>query len=202
MTSNSNGATFYNVAYNYGTPPTALTTVKICGWSGIACNVADGATDMVEGDGSGNPNLLNTVKFHGSSGVSVSGILCTASFTTVSGGVTACTATSDPRLKDIQGPVPYGLAAILKIKPIEFQWNELGRKYNADDTSVHLGFNAANIQQVMPEAVGTEQHDGVDYLSLPHGTDAIVAALVNAVQEQQKQIEALKAEVQALKAAH
>jgi hypothetical protein len=203
MTTNGGGATFYNVAFNEGTAPTAITDVKNCGWSGIICHISDGATDMIAGDGSGNPNLLNTVKFHGSSGLSSSGTLCTATFTTVAGGVTACTAVSDPRLKDISpNPFPYGLKAIQQINPIVYTYNELGRKYNSDDSSVHLGFNAANIQQVMPEAVGTEQHDGVDYLSLPHGTDAIVAALVNAVQEQQKQIEALKAEVQALKAAH
>ena len=121
-------------------------------------------------------------------GSPVSGILCTASLATVQGGVTACTATSDPRLKDYTDS-PYGLDAIMHIQPIKFRWNELGRQYNANDTTEHLGFNAQNIQQVMPEAVGTETHDGTDYLSLPHGTDGIVAALVKAVQEQQAQIE-------------
>jgi len=194
--STNGGSTLYDVAYNAGSGYTALTATKICSWSGINCDVADGGTDMIEGDGSGDPNLLNTVKFHGTSGVTVSN-LCSSTFASTAGGVTTCTATSDPRLKNISGPVPYGLDAIMQITPIEFTWNDLGRKYNADDTSVHLGFNAANVQQVMPEAVGSEQHDGVDYLSLPHGTDAIVAALVNAVKEQQAEIESLRGQVAA-----
>jgi hypothetical protein len=49
--------------------------------------------------------------------------------------------------------------------------------------------------------VGTEQHNGVDYLSLPQGDRPIVAALVNAVQEQQHEIEQLKAQIAALAAA-
>ena len=130
----------------------------------------------------------------GTLGVSVSGILCTATFTTVQGGVTACTAASDPRLK-VHAPFTRGLEAIMALQPIHFHWNELGLKTqsltDAQNTE-QVGFNAANVQEVMPEAVGTEQHDGVDYLSLPQGDRPIVAALVNAVQEQQKQIDDIK----------
>ena len=195
VTSNGGGSTLYVIADSQGTPSTAITTMVLGGWTGVGVGLYGGTTKGLSVSSSG-------VVGYGSSataGVSVSGILCTASFATVSGGVTVCTATSDPRLKDIHGPVKYGLNAIMQITPIEFVWNELGRKYNADDTSIHLGFNAANIQAVMPEAVSTEQHDGVDYLSLPHGTDGIVAALVNAVKEQQAEIEQLKAEVGSLK---
>jgi hypothetical protein len=127
-------------------------------------------------------------------GVSVSGILCTATFTTVSGGVTACTATSDPRLKTYKA-YKRGLDAIMALKPIHFHWNEKGLAANSlteDQNFEQVGFNARNVNSVMPEAVGTEQHNGVDYLSLPQGDRPIVAALVNAVQEQQAEILELK----------
>ena len=189
------GSIFYAVGYQRGTC-TSLTTMLMGGYSGVAASFRGGATQGLYIDTSGNVGYGSGA----TAGVTVSGILCTASFATVQGGVTACTATSDPRLKDYE-PLPYGLDAIMHIQPIKFRWNELGRKYNANDTTEHLGFNAQNIQQVMPEAVGTETHDGTDYLSLPHGTDGIVAALVKAVQEQQAQIEQLKSEVAQLKAA-
>ena len=49
------------------------------------------------------------------------------------------------------------------------------------------------MQKAIPEAVGTEPHDGVDYLNL--NDRPILAALVRAVQEQQAEIEQLKAQI-------
>jgi hypothetical protein len=109
---------------------------------------------------------------------------------------------SDPRLK-IYAPYLRGLDAIMGLEPIHFHWNEEGRKIsglNANDTDAEqVGFNAENVQDVIPEAIGTETHDGVDYLNLPHGVTPIVAALVNSVQQQQSEIEELKREVMELK---
>jgi len=200
FTTNGGGATAYDVTYQVGAGGgTPITAVYNCGWSSVACNLVGGSTVGVAINTSGNVNLASgggTLSYNGTAGLTGS-TLCSATINYKLGGITVCTATSDPRLKNYE-PSPYGLNAVMRINPIRFTWNELGRKYNADDSTVHLGFNAANIQQVMPESVGTEQHDGVDYLSLPHGTDGIVAALVNAVKEQQAEIQELRTKIAAL----
>ena len=51
----------------------------------------------------------------------------------------------------------------------------------------------------MPEAVGMQRYDGVDYLTLPQGDRPIVAALVNAVKEQQDEILSLRDEINKLR---
>ena len=198
----ASGTTLYDEGYYSGTGISGPGyTVTNLGTVATPINFNDSTGKLFDSTtASGSINFAAALYAGGTAGLTTSA-LCTATHQAKFGLETVCTATSDPRLKDISGPVSYGLNAIIQITPIEFTWNELGRKYNADDTSVHLGFNAANIKAVMPEVVGTEQHDGVDYLSLPHGTDGIVAALVNAVHEQQAEISALQLEVKELKAA-
>jgi hypothetical protein len=91
-----------------------------------------------------------------------------------------------------------GLEAILGLQPIHFHWNEEGLRVNSLDASQNpeqVGFNAANVQDAMPEAVGSDK-DG--YRTLPQGDRPIVAALVNAVKEQQTEIAALKAQTDVL----
>jgi hypothetical protein len=204
-TSNGGGSALYDIAYTTGSGGgTALTDLYSGAWSGITLHLRDGATAMIDGDGSGDPNLLNTVKFHGTTGLSQSGVLCSATFTTIAGGVTACTAVSDPRLK-VFAPYHRGLDAVLRLRPIHYHWNDEGRKVNGisdgEPDEERVGWNAANVKKVMPEAVGSEDHDGTQYLSLPHGNDPIVAALVNAVQEQQKEIAQLQAQIAKLQTA-
>jgi hypothetical protein len=112
---------------------------------------------------------------------------CTA-LTTNSSGTIGCTA-SDPRLKNID-PVPYvgGLANILKIIPITFR----GRDGNPEnvDTRHQAGFNCWNVRDSLP--MGTHD-DAKGYCNLDQ--NAIIAGLVNAVKQQQKEIEKLKRRV-------
>ncbi len=217
----------------------ALATGQVLSWNADTGLSRTGAATIALGNGtaastSGQLSLTTLVasttvrsnsvyNANGTAGVSSSGVLCTATFTTVQGLVTACTATSDPLLK-IFSPYRGGLATIMRIKPIRFRWNDEGKNVNSihddDPNPEQVGFNARNVQQVMPGAVAPECYnvntnwesktiydrvscDGPhekEYLSLPQGERPIVAALVNAVQEQQAQIEELKREVEALKA--
>jgi hypothetical protein len=137
---------------------------------------------------------------NGTSGISGS-TLCSATITYTEGLITGCTAISDPRLKTFSSST-RGLSAILQLEPINFRWNDEGLRIagvSPNRNREQTGFNAENVKQVMPEAVGTENHDGIDYLSLPQGQRPIVAELVNAVKEQQSEIEELKAEIAALR---
>lgn len=95
------------------------------------------------------------------------------------------TATSDIRLKDIQGFYDHGLSDVMQITPIKYRWN---KKSGFDMSRDYVGFSAQNIQSVLgDEAVG---HTKDGYLTIQDRS--IIAALVNAVKEQQKEIELLK----------
>jgi len=136
-------------------------------------------------------------------------------------GTVVGTQTSDIRLKDNIKSLPYGLAEILQINPIGF-------KYKADSTSTkRVGFSAQEIQGIIPEAVyntgnivpddskeeqilSPEEKDKtgkvikeavkkkgiMDRLAMEYV--AIIPVLVNAVKEQQAQIEALEARISKL----
>lgn len=101
---------------------------------------------------------------------------------------------SDYRLKEDIAPMTGGLAKVLSLNPVTYKWKETG----ADGQ----GFIAHELQEVVPDAV-TGSKDEVDANGNPKyqgiDTSYLVATLVKAIQEQQQQIEELKAEVTALK---
>jgi hypothetical protein len=140
----------------------------------------------------------STFSANGTAGLSGS-TLCSATITYSEGLITACTASSDPKLK-VLGDYRDGLGAILAIDPIHFHWNEEGLRVASLSPSAanpeQIGFSAANVERAIPDAVG---HDDQGYLTLPQGDRPIVAALVNAVKEQQAEIDALKAELRSLR---
>lgn len=85
------------------------------------------------------------------------------------------TASSDERLKDIQGQFSRGLEDIKKINPITYLWSESS---GLDRTQPYSGFSAQNVKEAIPEAIST---DPQGFLSL--SDRPIIAALVNAVKE-------------------
>src|SRR5262249_24106258 len=115
------------------------------------------------------------------------------------GLVTTLTGTSDMRLKANIHPFTRGLADILKLHPSLYQWNAKGQKITGFGPKVEqAGFVAQDVKKAIPEAVGTESHDGVEYLTFSERP--ILAALVNAVKQQQAEIAKLKKEIAILKA--
>lgn len=99
---------------------------------------------------------------------------------TVSASSGTLSTTSDERLKNIYDkPVTYGLAEILKIKPIFFKF-----KSQEEQEQVILGFSAQNIQKVIPESVCPNPQG---FLGLDN--KGIIAALVGAVKELNEKID-------------
>ncbi|WP_051662710.1 tail fiber domain-containing protein [Flavobacterium sp. KJJ] len=97
--------------------------------------------------------------------------------------------TSDIRLKKNIIPLKYGLADVLKIDPISYNWKE-------DNTGkVKIGVSAQQVQTILPEVVDVANDAnktlGVNYAEM-------VPVLINAIKEQQTQIEELKALVKQL----
>ena len=115
--------------------------------------------------------------------------------TLVSGNISAtgdvvAFVTSDSRLKNDQAPISGSLQKISTLDPIEFNWSEKQNTYVGHD----IGLIAQQVQVIAPEIV-TERPDG--YLAMKY--DKMVPLLVGAIQDQQKIINEMRAEIDKLK---
>ena len=102
---------------------------------------------------------------------------------------------SDERLKNIKGNFNSGLRAVMQLQPIRYQYkqdNALGLQSELEN----VGFGAQSLQKVVPEAV-TKNNNG--YLMV--NNDPILWTMLNAIKEQQKEIEQLKGQVRQLRTA-
>lgn len=100
---------------------------------------------------------------------------------------------SDERLKNIKGSFTTGLNAVMRLQPIRYEYkpqNALGIRMIGQ----HIGFSAQNVQQIIPEAVSQTENG---YLTV--NNDPIIWAMLNAIKEQQAEIEKLKTEVHRLR---
>jgi hypothetical protein len=102
-------------------------------------------------------------------------------YTDASGYITA---SSDERMKNIDGQYSVGLTALLQINPILYRWNESS---GLDQENQYAGFSAQNVKASIPEAV-FEGKDGLLSLS----DRPILAAAINAIKELSKRIEELE----------
>ena len=101
-----------------------------------------------------------------------------------SSSATAFNTSSDARLKDVIGEA-RGLEVINALNPVAYNWKADGK---ADE-----GLIAQEVLDIVPNAVSgsEEEYYQMDYSKL-------VTPLIKAIQEQQEQIEQLKAKIQTL----
>jgi hypothetical protein len=118
----------------------------------------------------------------------------------------AQTTVSENELKTNINPLTSSLNYVNRLQPISFQYNTQSVKGVKLPGGTQYGFNTANIQSVLPAVVRTEsvmypagknQYRSVDITKVD--MQSLVPVLLGAIQEQQQQIEMLKAEVQSLK---
>ena len=103
---------------------------------------------------------------------------------------------SDVRFKTDVAPITNPLQKVLALRGVNFNWNTSAfpqRKFSDQRT---LGFIAQEVEKVIPEIVQTE-NTSEGYKSVQY--DKVVALLVEAMKEQQKQINQLKKQVKQLK---
>ncbi len=92
---------------------------------------------------------------------------------------------SDRALKTNIQPLTNSLDKVLQLNGVSFNWKSTGEK--------SIGLIAQDVEKILPELVsGTEGSKGIVYGN-------IVALLIEAVKEQQKQIDELKSQIQELK---
>lgn len=92
---------------------------------------------------------------------------------------------SDASLKQNVQPYGTGLAAVVQLAPVTFQYISEG-----DSAPTRLGLIAQDVQAVIPEVVGSMEVDGETKLTLESGN--LIYALINAVKELTARVEALE----------
>ena len=95
---------------------------------------------------------------------------------------------SDRRLKDDVKDSEHGLADVLRLRPVSFAWPD-----RADER--RLGLVAQEVQEVVEEVV-YEDDRGMLGIAYPN----LVPILIRAIQEQQGEIERLRADLETLRA--
>ena len=117
-------------------------------------------------------------------GVLTVNALASGNLTSASGVITS---SSDERLKDITGPLTYGLAEVLQLRPIRYHWNATS---GISTEPEYGGFGAAQVETSMPLAVSYSA-DGIRGLN----TTVILAAVVNGEQAIDARLRAVEAKV-------
>lgn len=102
---------------------------------------------------------------------------------------------SDTRFKTNILPIENPLQKVLKLRGVTFDWKikEFPNRLFSENRA--LGFIAQEVEQVIPEVVQTENNTE-GFKSVQY--DKVVALLVEAIKEQQKQIEQLQQKVKEL----
>ena len=113
-----------------------------------------------------------------------------------SAGGTSWGVFSDERLKDIKGSYSRGLSAVMGLQPVRFSYKK-DNALNLQTDSENIGFSAQALQKLVPEAV-TKSPSG--YLVVH--SDAVLWAMLNAIKEQQAEIQQLKGQIQKLRTVH
>lgn len=105
---------------------------------------------------------------------------------------------SDIRLKKDVEPLRGALDKVLRIQGLRYRFD--GAKVDPagdltnEDENLHLGFSAQDLEQVVPEAV--EYFPTMDQYGVSYG--ALVPVLVEAIKEQQTQIDTLQKQLDAI----
>jgi hypothetical protein len=113
---------------------------------------------------------------------------------------------SDGRLKDVLGTIESPIEKIKQISGVRFTSNDTAAKYGYTDKKVQIGVIAQEIEAILPEIVvpapfdmGTDEDgnpiskSGENYKTVHY--DKIIPLLIEAIKEQQKQIEELQSRI-------
>ena len=113
------------------------------------------------------------------------------------GGTTTWSASSDRRFKKNITPLENGLARTMALRGVTFDWRTAEFPDRNFTTGHDVGFIAQEVQQVLPEVV---RQDDLGFYSVSY--EKIVPVLVEAIHQQQAQIEALQQQVNQLVRSH
>jgi len=96
---------------------------------------------------------------------------------------------SDARLKNFIGPIKNALHKVQQLTGYYFTENELAKSLGYNNDDVQVGVSAQEVQEVLPEVV-TKAPISDNYLTVRY--EKMIPLLIQAIKEQQDQIEQLK----------
>lgn len=110
---------------------------------------------------------------------------------TVNGSISASAfnVSSDRRLKSNIRNTSYGLKEIMHLQPVSWSWKD-----NSLGSSPQLGLIAQDVKSIVPETVSGNEQTGT--LSINY--TELIPVLINAIKDQQQQIEELTKRIKAL----
>lgn len=127
-------------------------------------------------------SIDDTHNFHGV--VDITGSLITTGSIEATGDIIAYAA-SDERLKDNIELIPQPIDKLKQIKGVSFDWND-----QSEHTGHDIGVIAQDIEKILPELVATRENG---YKAVRY--EKIVALLIEAIKDQQSQIDELKSKL-------
>jgi len=100
-------------------------------------------------------------------------------------------ATSDMRLKEEVAPIDNALDKVMRLQGVYFKWNQSYRNMlkGSNTNRRQIGVIAQQVREVIPEVVSEWSDEDEGYLAVDCGR--LTAVTIEAVKEQQKQIEQL-----------
>jgi tetratricopeptide (TPR) repeat protein len=108
----------------------------------------------------------------------------------VSGGSTASSPISDGKLKKNVERISDALESIQNLRGVVFNWRKDRYPKMVSDNLPQVGFIAQEVEKILPTLVFTD-HEGYKHVHYAN----LVAVLVEAIKEQQKQIENIKRKI-------
>jgi hypothetical protein len=142
-------------------------------------NTADGYEIMRLMGGTAQQVTIGTPTPNGTNKLTVSGSISASAFNV----------SSDRRLKTNITSLRYGLKEVLALQPVSYNWKK------SPATDKQLGLIAQDAKKEIPEIVSGNEKTGT--LSINY--TELVPVLINAIREQQQQIDTLKKDIQLLK---
>ncbi len=105
---------------------------------------------------------------------------------------------SDIRLKKDIEPLSNSLDKILNLKGVSFKWNVELSSYIGRNGEDDIGFIAQEVENIIPQVVKNTTIPGIEFEVKNIEYKKLIPVLVEAIKEQQSQIEELKQTVQGL----
>jgi hypothetical protein len=163
-------------------------------YQGIRKTGSNATSDLTLDSKSTGNILLHTTSSTGNVGI---GTIIPGTKLDVAGQVRAngVVLTSDRRFKTNVRPLSSALASVLALRGVSYEWNALGVQHGGTAGAPQVGLIAQELEKVYPELVSTDAqgYKAVNYAQL-------TPVLIEALKEQQAQIEVLKTQNAALKA--
>ena len=116
---------------------------------------------------------------------------------------------SDERLKEKLGKIENPIEKLMSIETFYYKENDLSRKYGFNNDKKQIGVSAQSVEKVLPECVSLAPFDfdtqedgtiksksGENYKTVDYSR--LVPLLIEAIKEQQKEINILKNKIQTL----